>query len=307
MRFEANRAACVAVVRGRDFLPHPLPALGTLIMSAALVLCPTISAAQSSASGAASSAPPIAAPSEPQRGARLVKPVSQGKPPAAVSATVAQELRWRDLTPLQQVSLKSLEQDWAGMDVPRRQKWVQVADRLPRMLPAEQARVQARMVDWAKLTPQQRGQTRLNFQEAKQLPRQDRQARWDAYQSLSQEQKRELAARAVPSSVASSASIRKPAATGRDISQVKSNIVPNPVFANRPNAISPTVVRASPGATTTIISKPPTPPSHQQTGMPKIAATPAFVDKATLLPLRGPQGAAIHPDAASGARSPSSP
>ena len=46
------------------------------------------------------------------------------------------------------------------------------------------------------------------------------------------------------------------------------------------------------GATTTLITKRPTPPSHQQTGLPKIAATPEFVNKATLLPQRGPQGAA---------------
>jgi hypothetical protein len=36
----------------------------------------------------------------------------------------------------------------------------------------------------------------------------------------------------------------------------------------------------------------PTPPRHQQAGMPKIAATPGFVNDATLLPQRGPQGAA---------------
>jgi hypothetical protein len=34
------------------------------------------------------------------------------------------------------------------------------------------------------------------------------------------------------------------------------------------------------------------PPAHQQTGLPKIAATPGFVDPVTLLPRRGPQGAA---------------
>jgi hypothetical protein len=41
------------------------------------------------------------------------------------------------------------------------------------------------------------------------------------------------------------------------------------------------------------------PPAHHQTGMPKIAATPGFVDPATLLPKRGPQGAAVRSAAAS--------
>ena len=74
--------------------------------------------------------------------------------------------------------------------------------------------------------------------------------------------------------------------------QSKSDIVPNPAFASPPRTIGPTVVQARPGATTTLITKRPTPPGHQQTGLPKIAGTPEFVNKATLLPQRGPQGAA---------------
>jgi hypothetical protein len=56
--------------------------------------------------------------------------------------------------------------------------------------------------------------------------------------------------------------------------------------------VAATVIQARPGATTTLVSKPPTPPVHQQIGLPKITASPSFVDKATLLPIRGPQGAA---------------
>jgi len=41
------------------------------------------------------------------------------------------------------------------------------------------------------------------------------------------------------------------------------------------------------------ITRHPTPPPHQQTGMPKIAATPEFVNRSTLLPKRGPQAAAV--------------
>jgi hypothetical protein len=39
-------------------------------------------------------------------------------------------------------------------------------------------------------------------------------------------------------------------------------------------------------------AKAPLPPVHTQAGLPKLAATPNFVDPATLLPKRGPQGAA---------------
>jgi hypothetical protein len=53
------------------------------------------------------------------------------------------------------------------------------------------------------------------------------------------------------------------------------------------------VVRRGVGASTNLVSKPATPPLHQQAGLPKVAATPGFVDSATLLPQRGAQGAAV--------------
>ena len=311
--------AGAAAARESAFALHTIAKVDMFAASAlvtlVLIALPVSSAAQAGASSATlSAATAPASGSLPHQG-QTTNPALQGKSKATVNAntTVAREHRWRDLTAPQKSALKSLEADWDGLDAPRRQKWVQLADRLPTMQPAEQARIQARMAYWSKLTPQQRGQTRLNFLEATQLPSHDRQARWDAYQALPPEQKRELASRAEQDApVAASSSARKadqpgtrisrPELSGSELLQGKSNIVPNPAFANRPNAISPTVLRASPGATTTVISKLPAPPSHQQAGMPKIAGTPTFVDKTTLLPLRGPQGAANHPDPASGTR-----
>jgi len=52
------------------------------------------------------------------------------------------------------------------------------------------------------------------------------------------------------------------------------------------------VVQRGAGATTNLVSRPATPPLHQQAGLPKVAASPGFVDSATLLPRRGAQGAA---------------
>lgn len=212
-----------------------------------------------------------------------------------------QGVRWQDLNPAQKAALKPLERDWSGIDLPRKQKWLELSARFPRMSADEQTRVQARMAAWAKMSPQERGQARLNYQDAKQVPAKDRQARWESYQALSPEQKRQLAARAVPPAVPASSSAfaegsRRPASpgasVGREVPQAKSNLVPNPAFAAPPKQIEPTVTRAGPGATTTLMSKRPTPPSHQQTGLPKIAATPEFVNKATLQPKRGPQAAA---------------
>ena len=217
-----------------------------------------------------------------------------------------QGLRWIELKPAQQAVLKPLEPDWSGIDAQRKQKWLQLATRFPKLSSTEQGRIQARMVEWAKLTPMQRGQARVNFQDAKQLPAQDRQDRWEAYQALPPEQKRELAARAAPGDATAGTGTTRRALTptarleksGRDVPQVKSNIVPNPAYSASPRPVSPTIVQAGPGATTTVMTKRPTPPSHQQTGLPKIAATPEFVNRATLLPQRGPQGAATRAAAA---------
>lgn len=198
--------------------------------------------------------------------------------------------KWSELTPAQRAALRPLERDWTSIDPDRKEKWIEIAGRMPGMPAAERDRIQARMTEWARLTPQQRGQARLGFQEAKELPLQDRHARWEAYQSLTPEQRKQLQSRARGDSRQAPRTTRRPDLS--DTPQPKSNIVPNPAHAAPPKAVGPTVIQAQPGATTNLLSERPVPPPHQQIGLPKIAANPGFVDKATLLPQRGPQGAA---------------
>jgi hypothetical protein len=212
---------------------------------------------------------------------------------AAAGLAAAEEgARWKDLTPAQQSALRPLEAQWAQIDGPRKQKWIEIAGRFPTLPHPERDRIQARMAEWAKLTPSQRRDARMNYQAAQQVPQQNREARWEAYQALPADQRRQLAtppapaARAVPKAV-------------DQAPQAKSNIVPNPAHGAAQRAVAPTIVQAKPGATTSLMSAKPVPPAHQQTGMPKIAATPGFVDKSTLLPQRGPQGAAVRSAAAS--------
>lgn len=216
--------------------------------------------------------------------------VATGPAPTTVAAGPA----WSQLTAPQREVLKPLQRDWDSIDAPRKQKWLELAARYPKLSPSEQQRLQERMGNWARMTPSERGQARQNFQEAKQQAgREERRARWEAYQALPEEQRKALASQAVDK--------RAPQASKREarapkLDQPKSNIVPNPLYsAQRPKPVAPTVVQASPGATTTLMSKRPNPPPHQQTGLPKIAATPEFVDSNTLLPQRGPQGAAAEP------------
>ncbi len=207
---------------------------------------------------------------------------------------------WAALSPAERTNLQPLQRDWAYIDESQKRKWLEMAVRMPAMRPDERVRIQERMTEWARLSPQERGRVRLGFQEATLAAPQDRKAQWEAYQALPPERKQELAARAAPpASVARAARGDRGDRGDRESPQTKSNIVAAPAAAVQPKTVAPTVVQAQPGATTTLISKRPTPPAHQQTGLPKIAATPGFVDKSTLLPQRGPQGAATRSAAAS--------
>ncbi len=199
---------------------------------------------------------------------------------------------WKALSPSQRDALKPLERDWSTIDAPRKQKWIELAGRFDRMAPDERNRVQQRMTDWVKLSPKQRNEARLNYQGARELSPQERQERWEAYKALPEEQRRSLAASAKANAAKPVARSENPAAAAG----AKVNTVPNPLLeARKPGAVSPGVVQARPGASTNLLSARPAPPPNQQTGLPKVAATPEFVDKTTLLPQRGPQGAAAEP------------
>lgn len=200
--------------------------------------------------------------------------------------------RWSALTPAQRQVLAPLQRDWNDIDASQREKWVEVAAKFPAMPAAERQRLQARMAEWARMSPAQRATARLQFQEVKRLPVEERQERWKAYQALSPEERGQLAQRAKPAARVAPARVGAERSAERSADEGKRNIVGAPAAA-RSRVVAPTVVQARPGATTTTMTTRAAPPLHHQAGLPKIAATPGFVDPATLLPQRGPQGAAV--------------
>ena len=233
-------------------------------------------------------------------GAAQPAPKPPVPPPPFTTPTARSEagVRWQALTPAQRQALAPLERDWSGIDAQRKQKWVQIADRYPSMPPQERARIAERMNEWARLTPAERGEMRLRYQETRQVPAPDRSAKWQEYQNLTPDARQQFAARAAASAAPSKADPLPGTKGGRGTregSQAKANVVPNPSLAQRPKPVAPTMVQAAPGATTRFITRPATPPEHQQSGMPKITATPEFVNRSTLLPRRGPQAAAVEP------------
>lgn len=213
-------------------------------------------------------------------------------PAPAAQRRADQQPSWSALTPAQRAALAPLRQDWAGIDAARKQKWVEVAQKFPTLSQPERDRIQQRMAEWARMTPVERGRARLHFQESRLILPGERQALWEAYQALPQEEKQALAARAAsPTPGAKLSPARQQARPSEPVA--KQNLVPGASGRGSTRPVAPTVVQARPGASTQLISRPPAPPVHHQAGLPKITATRGFVDPATLLPMRGPQAAAV--------------
>jgi hypothetical protein len=215
----------------------------------------------------------------------------------AESKTAADGTPWRALTPAQKSALAPLERDWPTIESSSRDKWLELAARFPSMSTAERQRVQERMAEWSRLSPAQRAQARLQFQEARQLSPVDRQAKWEAYRALPEEERQQLVDRARPD-------LSNPAAVGgasprpQRSPDSKRNIV-EPTRSPTAKPVTPTVVQARPGASTTLMSSTASPPAHNQAGLPKIVAIEGFVNPSTLLPKVGPQGAAVQATSAS--------
>lgn len=101
------------------------------------------------------------------------------------------------LTPAHQLALQPLAKSWASLSNGQKRKWLEISLNYPSLSADDKAKMHSRMSEWAALSPRARAEARLNFastQElSKQLSTQEKQAKWQAYQSLSSEEKRKLA------------------------------------------------------------------------------------------------------------------
>ena len=99
---------------------------------------------------------------------------------------------WSNLKPAQQTVLAPFTGQWNSLPVEEKLAWVAVADRYPKMSHAEHSKVDLRIREWARLTPDQRRQARANYRLAKQLPQDERVAQWHQYNTMTDEQKKVL-------------------------------------------------------------------------------------------------------------------
>ena len=200
---------------------------------------------------AQAASPPVANPPSVTHPPVLANPPAVARPaPARVAPKAEAKPTWTELTPAQQQALAPLGASWNTLGEAHKRKWLAVSGNFPAMPPGEQARLHSRMAEWAALTPQQRIRARQNFFETQAVGVDDKKGKWEAYQALSPEEKRKLAAGA---------------ATARQ--------VPPPTAA---------AVQPVPPPKLATVPK----PRHADKA-PRIAVVPSQVDQNTLLPQPG--------------------
>ena len=109
----------------------------------------------------------------------------------SASAAPAQKKQpdWSQLTPEQQQILAPLAGEWSNFDDHWRKKWLLTAKRYPKLKPNTQLRLQTRMKDWAKLTPEQHSLARENYKKLAKQPAEKREAvkrKWQEHQRRGQ-------------------------------------------------------------------------------------------------------------------------
>lgn len=239
--------------------------LGLLALSGALSICQAQTASSAPAPAepgptAAEAVPaPIAAPASVAPAARnpatTASAAPRALPPTAAVPTLPPKT-WNELSPAQQQALKPLAASWSGIDEAQKRKWLAMSRNFGTMTPTEQAKLHGRMNEWAALSPKQRAQARLNFAETAQVPADEKKATWQAYQALSPEEKRKLAAGA-PALPSGGATAVKP--------------VPATKLATPPHAGPPRSGASTPPGAASAVSAPR--PIDQRTLLPRKPAS----------------------------------
>lgn len=137
-------------------------------------------------------AAPVATPATAPAAAPAVKSPGAPKPPVPPRVVVTRPL-WTELTSTQQAALKPLASNWNTISEQQKRKWLALSQNYGSLPAAEQARLHERAAEWVALSPQQRSQARLNFGQAKELTGAEKQAKWEAYQALSADERKKLA------------------------------------------------------------------------------------------------------------------
>ena len=115
-------------------------------------------------------------------------------PVSQKNASKIPDSTWQNLSAQQKIALAPLAPHWTQLSAAQKNKWVALSNNFDKMPAKEQATLQDRMANWAALSPNQRAQARLTFNETKSIGADEKKTHWEAYQALSPEDKKKLAA-----------------------------------------------------------------------------------------------------------------
>ena len=171
--------------------------------------------------------------------------------------------RWTELSKHQREVLEPLEERWPMIGSVQKKRWMALADGFDKLSEKEQEKLRSRMDSWSSLSAAQRNQARLNFAISNRLAT-DKQAQWEAYQALSDEEKRLLAARATPKVITAAPAIipvpqkklaRIPAATATPNTVPNLPKIPPSTIHHPPPAVpaTPSMVETHPVRTPSVI------------------------------------------------------
>ena len=169
-----------------------LPAASALTTDSAAADNSTVSPSSNSANSVNSTYTPIL----PSHNITIQNAFAPLPADAAISKTqpaANNKPRWQDLTVSQQKALAPLAERWTDMPLVSKRKWLEISKTFDKLSSAEQEKSHLRMSEWVALSRKERTQARLAFVDSKSMDAQQKAAHWQAYQELSDDEKRKLA------------------------------------------------------------------------------------------------------------------
>ena len=183
-------------------------------------------------------APGTLLPATPSKPVTKLRPAAAtGLQPSEAFTEMASGPGWETLSTPQKLALYPLAERWAVLSESQKRRWLALAQTFETLPPEEQEKLHNRMTEWSSLSARQRSQARLNYADAQRLAPNDKRAHWEAYQALSDEEKRSLAADA-PTKPAGAAPALRPESP-KKLVQVPAATQAGPARANPPK-ITPT-------------------------------------------------------------------
>ena len=119
-------------------------------------------------------------------------PPAPAQPTSASKHSAPARPYWIELPIAQREALAPLAEDWEYLDSQTKKKWVEIANRYPKMSPDEQSRTQQRMREWARLTPEQRRVARDSYGRVRAMNPEQRADMLRKYQELPPEKREAL-------------------------------------------------------------------------------------------------------------------